>query len=78
MNGVSFTLSLPLTSAGAGNQISTSVTLVYHGNKVSEPAKAFIRDTGRQKRLSHLSVRCLFHLTSRSLKGAVHLRMKVL
>lgn len=40
MNGVSFTLSLLFTSARAGNQISTAVTLVYHGNKVSEPAKS--------------------------------------
>lgn len=47
MNGVSFTLSLPFTSAGAGNQISTSVMLVYHGNKVSEPTKAFVKATGR-------------------------------
>ncbi len=49
MNGVSFTLSLPFTSAGAGNQISTGVTLVYHGNKVSELAKALIRAMGRPK-----------------------------
>lgn len=46
MNGVSFTLSLPFTSAGAGNQISTGVTLVYHGNKVSELVKALIRAMG--------------------------------
>lgn len=60
MNGVSFTLSLPFTSAGAGNQISTSVTLVYHGNKVSEPGEAFIRATGRQKQPSHFSCSSVF------------------
>lgn len=40
MNGVSFTLSLPFTSAREGNQITSTVTLVYHGNKVSEPVKS--------------------------------------
>lgn len=58
MNGVSFTLSLPFTSAGAGNQISTGVTLVYHGNKVSELVKALIRAMGRPKQPSLFS--CFF------------------
>lgn len=57
MNGVSFTLSLPFASARAGNQISSAVTLVYHGNKVSEPVKSH-RET---KKPSLILFLCLFY-----------------